>query len=535
MSDHNNFHPLKNFKHDLPASLVVFLVAVPLCLGIALGSDAPLFSGIIAGIVGGIIVGAISRSPLGVSGPAAGLIPIVAAAIATLGFESFLVAVMIAGVIQVIFGLAKLGIIGYYFPNSVIRGMLTGIGLTIILKQIPHVFGVDKDFMGDFKFFQPDGENTFSEIAHLSGQISTTAVVISIISLAILILWEQKFMKKIGLFQIVQGPLVVVIMGIILNYMFSGIEGMALAADQVVKIPVATDFTSFKELFTFPDFTVLQTNGEIFWIALQIAVVASLETLLCVEATDKLDPYKRITPTNRELFAQGTGNIVSGLIGGLPITQVIVRSSANIQSGGRTQASAVIHGFLLLISVLLLPGVLNMVPYASLAAILLMVGYKLAKPSIFKQMYEKGYVVFIPFIITIAAILLIDLLWGIGIGLVVSILFILYNNFRMPYFVDKDGDPTNNTVRLELSQDVTFLHKANILRTLNDIPDDTHVIIDGTNAINIDPDIVEIIADFGTTAQNKGIELEVIGLEQVHLPNPVKEFSKVIKEKSALR
>jgi len=530
MSDHKKLHPLRNLQHDLPASLVVFLVAVPLCLGIALGSEAPLFSGIIAGIIGGIVVGFISRSPLGVSGPAAGLIPIVAAAIASLGFQGFLVAVMVGGVIQILFGLLRFGIIGYYFPSSVIRGMLTGIGLIIILKQIPHIFGVDQDFEGDFAFNQKDGETTFSEFGNILGQFSTTAMIISAVSLAILILWEQQFMKKIKVFQIIQGPLVVVVVGILFNSYFSGIEGMALKAEQVVNIPVAKGWDSFLGLFTTPDFSYLG-NREVYITGAIIALVASLETLLCVEATDKLDPYKRITPTNRELFAQGTGNIISGLIGGLPITQVIVRSSANIQSGGRTQTSAIIHGFLLLISVLVLPDLLNMVPYASLAAILLMVGYKLAKPSIFKQMYRKGWVVFVPFVITVLAIVLTDLLIGIGIGLVLAILFILYNNFRLPYFVDKDGDPDNNTVRIELAQDVTFLHKANIIRTLKNIPEDTKVIIDGSKAVNIDPDIIEIIEDFNTTAQNKGIELEVIGLSDIKLENPVRTFTDTMRKK----
>ncbi len=530
MSDHKKLHPLRNLQHDLPASLVVFLVAVPLCLGIALGSEAPLFSGIIAGITGGIVVGFISRSPLGASGPAAGLIPIVAAAIASLGFQGFLVAVMVGGVIQILFGLLRFGIIGYYFPSSVIRGMLTGIGLIIILKQIPHIFGVDQDFEGDFAFNQKDGETTFSEFGNVLSQFSTTAMIISAVSLAILILWEQQFMKKIKVFQIIQGPLVVVVVGILFNSYFSGIDGMALKAEQVVNIPVAKGWDSFLGLFTTPDFSYLG-NREVYITGAIIALVASLETLLCVEATDKLDPYKRITPTNRELFAQGTGNIISGLIGGLPITQVIVRSSANIQSGGRTQASAIIHGFLLLISVLVLPDLLNMVPYASLAAILLMVGYKLAKPSIFKQMYRKGWVVFVPFVITVLAIVLTDLLIGIGIGLVLAIIFILYNNFRLPYFVDKDGDPDNNTVRIELAQDVTFLHKANIIRTLKNIPEDTRLIIDGSKAVNIDPDIIEIIEDFNTTAQNKGIELEVIGLSDIKLENPVRTFTDTMRKK----
>ena len=404
----------KELKNDLPASIVVFFVAVPLCLGIALASGAPLFAGIIAGIIGGIVVGIASGSPLGVSGPAAGLAVIVLTSIGTLGgsWEAFLMAVVLAGIIQLILGYAKAGFIAYFFPSSVIKGMLTGIGLLIMLKQIPHALGWDKDTFGDTAFLQADGQNTFTEIFKAFEFVTTGALIIAAVSLAILILWDTVLTKKHKIFQLLQGPIVVVLFGILMNYFYqNGILDFTLATDQVVRIPVPQSFSEFLGQFTLPDFTAI-TNLEVWKIAFVIAIVASLETLLCVEATDKLDPDKRITPTNRELKAQGLGNVLSGLIGGLPITQVIVRSSANINFGGKTKMSAILHGVFLLLSALTIASVLNMIPLASLAAILLMVGYKLAKPSLFKQMYKLGWEQFIPFTVTVVAILTTDLLVG---------------------------------------------------------------------------------------------------------------------------
>ena len=362
-----------NLKYDVPASIVVFLVAVPLCLGIALASGAPLFSGIIAGIVGGIVVGALSGSQLGVSGPAAGLAVIVLTAIQDLGsFDIFLMAVVLGGVFQLLLGFAKAGIIGYYFPSSVIKGMLSGIGIIIILKQIPHAFGYDKDYEGSLTFASADGHNTLSQLYYMLEAVSPGAVIITVASLAILVLWEQAFMKKIRLFQIIQGPLIVVSLGIILNLIFQNIPSLALNADQMVAIPVAENISGFFAQFTFPDFSQI-TNSAVWITGMTIAVVASLETLLCLEATDKLDPFKRVTPANQELKAQGVGNILSGLIGGLPITQVIVRSSTNIQSGGRTKMAAILHGFILLACAMAIPFILNLIPLASLAAILFLV------------------------------------------------------------------------------------------------------------------------------------------------------------------
>jgi MFS superfamily sulfate permease-like transporter len=524
-----------NLKHDLPASVVVFLVAVPLCLGIALASGAPLFSGIIAGIVGGIVVGAISGSQLGVSGPAAGLAVIVLTAIQELGaFEIFLMAVVLGGVIQVLLGFAKAGIIGYYFPSSVIKGMLSGIGIIIILKQIPHAVGYDKDYEGSLAFNQPDGHNTFSELFYMFEAISPGAIIITLISLAILILWEQPFMKKQSFSKIIQGPLVAVTTAIILGNLIQ-YTPYALKAEQMVSIPVAESIGGFFSQFTFPDFSQL-TNPAVYVTAITLAVVASLETLLCLEATDKLDPYKRVTPANLELKAQGIGNIVSGLIGGLPITQVIVRSSTNIQSGGKTKMSAIAHGLLLILCAMFIPIVLNMIPLASLAAILFVVGYKLAKPALFKEMYAAGREYFIPFMVTILGIVFTDLLLGIGMGMVVAIFFILYKNYQKPYLLDIKQGANGEVIRLELSEDVTFLNKANILKTLNQMPNNSKVIIDASRCIEIEHDVNEIIEDFIEGAQYKDIEVEVINRKQKGISeNPVKVFERVFVQNGDAR
>lgn len=527
--NHMNFSPFKNLKYDIPASIVVFLVALPLCLGIALASGAPLFSGIIAGIVGGIVVATLSGSPLGVSGPAAGLAVIVLTAIQDLGFEPFLLAVVIGGVIQLALGFAKAGIIGYYFPNSVIKGMLSGIGIIIILKQIPHAFGYDEDPEGDLDFIQPDGHNTFSELSYMLDGITPGAIVVTLVSLVILILWEQKFIKENRILSLVQGPLVVVLAGIGLSILFESMETFAISSDHMVAIPVAQSIGDFFHQFTFPDFGSFG-NSQIYVTGITIAVVASLETLLCVEATDKLDPYRRVTPTNLELKAQGVGNIISGLIGGIPITQVIVRSSANIQSGGRTKASAIMHGILMLIFVASIPNILNKIPLASLAAILFLVGYKLAKPVLFRDMYRKGWGQFIPFVVTIIGIVFTDLLIGIGLGMVVAIMQILWKNYQFPYTFEgkeiRDGGP----VRINLAENVSFLNKASIMNTLSHVPDDKHVIIDGTRTKDIHPDILEIIDDFKANAETRNITVETINVSDVKMPNQVSEFQKAIRE-----
>ncbi len=533
MHTKEEFSMWKNLNSDLPASIVVFLVAVPLCLGIALASGAPLFSGIIAGIVGGIVVGSLSGSQLGVSGPAAGLAVIVLTAIQDLGaFDIFLLAVAIAGVIQFILGVLQSGIIGYYFPSSVIKGMLAGIGIIIFLKQIPHAFGYDKVSEGSVHFNQADGHNTFSELFYMLEGITPGAIIVTLVSLAILITWEQKFMKKLKFTKLVQGPLVAVIVGIVLAKAFAG-SALALNQDHLVTIPVADSIGGFFSQFTFPDFSQW-TNPQVYVVAFTIAIVASLETLLCLDATDKLDPYKRVAPANQELKAQGIGNLVSGLIGGLPVTQVIVRSSTNIQSGGKTKMSAIFHGVILLICAMTIPFILNMIPLACLAAILFVVGYKLAKPVLFKQMYKLGWSNFIPFIVTIAGIVLTDLLTGIGVGMVVAIFYVLYNNYKKPFHFEKEEHlPENGVIRLELAEDVTFLNKANIQRALNSIPSHNKVIIDGSKSINIDPDVIEIIEDFKTQAQIKDIEVEIISRRRrAQRRPPIRKFEESLNQNS---
>ncbi len=500
-------------KHDFPAGLVVFLVAVPLCLGIALASGAPLFSGIIAGIAGGVVISLISGSPLGVSGPAAGLTVIVLTSIQSLGsFETFLLAVVIAGILQILLGYAKAGIIGYYFPSSVIKGMLTAIGLIIILKQIPHALGWDADHEGDMSFWQLDGENTFSELSKALSFFTPAAIVISVISLGLLILWEQPFIKKIKATQILQGPLMVVVFGIIANLLIRD-TAWALQPNQVVALPIASSWEGFLALFTLPDFSQIANPG-VYTVAITLAVVGSLETLLSVEAIDKLDPQKRLTPTNLELKAQGIGNMFSGLIGGLPVTQVIVRSSANVQSGGKTKAAAFIHGILLLVSALAIPGLLNLIPLSSLAAVLIVVGYKLAKPAMFKQVYQAGWKQFLPFVATVLAILFTDLLVGIGVGLCIAVFFILRNNYKSPYFFHRDQHHTDEVIKIVLSEDVSFLNKASILLTLKKLPANSRVLIDASHSINVDYDVIDIINDFRETAVHKGINVQLIGLDE---------------------
>ncbi len=506
----------KEFKSDLPASIVVFFVALPLCLGIALASGAPLFSGVVAGIVGGIVVGTMSGSQLGVSGPAAGLAVIVLAAIGTLGsFEAFLLAVVLAGVIQYLLGYFKAGFIAYFVPTSVIKGMLTGIGLLIILKQIPHALGYDADYEGDESFLQLDGSNTFTTIMTAWDSLTSGAVLISVVSLVILIVWDVWMTKKHRLFQILQGPIVVVMLGIAFNYLFAqGFYGFTLSAEQLVQLPVADDVTGILGLFTTPDFSQW-TNLEIYKLAVVMAIVATLETLLCVEATDKLDPLKRVTPTNQELKAQGIGNIISGLIGGLPVTQVIVRSSANIAFGAKSKLSAIMHGIFLLISVLTVATYLNMIPLASLATILIIVGYKLAKPSLFKQMYVLGWEQFAPFMITVIAIILTDLLTGIGIGLVVAIIYTLHHSYRNSYHMKsvtstEDGRDVHH---ITLAEEVSFFNKASIISAIEAIPKNAKVIIDCTNSKSISYDVQEYIHDFQLHARLKNIVVETINFK----------------------
>lgn len=514
------FNMFANFKSDFPAGLVVFLIALPLCLGIALASTGRsdlLFSGIIAGVVGGIVVSSFSNSSLGVSGPAAGLVVIVLSAIETLGaFEAFLLAVVMAGAIQFIAGYLKAGIIAYFFPSSVIKGMLTAIGIILILKEIPHAFGYDEDFMGDFALDQPDGHNTFTELYYSVRYSSWGAIIISAISLALLIFFETEFMKKIMLFKFLPGALFVVFVGILLNYLFSVFyPGFELTGKHLVQLPVAGSPKEFLSFLKFPDFTAF-SNLQVYVVAFTLAIVASLETLLSVEATDKLDPYKRRTSTNKELKAQGIGNMVSGLLGGLPITQVIVRSSANINSGGKTRMASIIHGIILMLSVMIIPVFLNMIPLATLAVILLMVGYKLAKPSMFAQMYKLGFEQFIPFIVTVLAIVSTDLLKGIGIGMVFAVFSILRKNYQNAVNTKKEIIDGKETYCLTLSEEVTFLNKASIARELAGLPDNSNVIIDGSKSYSISYDVLENIQEFiNYTSKIKNITVEAKGIVAV--------------------
>ena len=507
----NNSNPFKNFKSDIPASIVVFFVAIPLCLGIALASGAPLFSGLIAGIIGGVVVGALSGSPTGVSGPAAGLAAIVLTAIGTLGgFENFLLAVVLGGVIQMLFGVLKAGVIGYYFPSSVIKGMLTGIGIIIILKQIPHFFGYNAAMEGNFAFFHVDGENTFSEIINSLNFISPGATLIAIVAFSILLLWNNVLSKKGKIFQLIQGPLVAVVGGIVYYLATQGSATWGISSNLLVSVPVPEDAASFFGQFSSPNFGAI-SNPQIWVTAFTIALVASLETLLCVEATDKIDPYKRVTPTNRELLAQGAGNILSGMIGGLPVTQVIVRSSANIQSGGKTKMAAILHGLFLLISVILIPNLLNKIPLSVLAAILFIVGYKLAKPALFINMYKLGWKQFVPFVVTVTGIIFTDLLIGIALGLMVGIVVILIKSFQNSHFLHiEDKSNGAHRVKMTLAEEVTFFNKGAILKELDSLPTDSFLELDVRKTLFLDNDIIEILEDFSEKARNRNITINLI-------------------------
>ena len=506
-------------KYDLPAGIVVFFVAVPLCLGIALASGAPLFSGLIAGIVGGIVVGAISNSSLGVSGPAAGLTVIVFTAIQQLGsFQIFLTAVVIAGVLQILLGLIRAGIVAYYFPSSVIKGMLTAIGIIIILKQIPHALGYDADYEGDFSFVQMDGHNTFSELIYMLEAITPGAIVVSIISLTILFLWEAHLTKKYPSLRLVQGPLVAVLVGIAYQVVTAAhFPQWSLSSQHLVNVPVSETPSEFFAQFISADFSAIG-RLDVWIVGVTLAIVASLESLLSTEATDKLDPYKRLTNTNRELIAQGSGNMISGLIGGLPVTQVILRSSANVQSGGKTKLSTIFHGLLLLLCVILIPKLLNAVPLAVLASILLVIGYKLANPFVFKQMARLGWSQFLPFVATIIGIVFTDLLKGISIGLMVAIIIILRNSYKNSHSLRQEKMPGGSKrVKIVLAEEVVFLNKGRIKKELNDLPQGIHLVIDMTKSLTIDYDVLEVIDDFKDRAKTKDIEVTVIGRDDGRL------------------
>lgn len=526
MSHNKNF--LNSIKSDLPAGIVVYFVALPLCLAIAqvsTGQSELIFSGIIAGILGGIVVGALSGSQLGVSGPAAGLVVIVSDGIKNLsmkpdgssdmmyGFQGLVLAVAVAGILQLLAGFLKAGIIGTYFPSSVIKGMLAAIGITIILKEIPHALGYDKDFMGDEAFSQSDGHNTFTEIYYAIQANSTTAIIISVVSIVLLIVLDRKPFKNLGLFKFVPAALFVVMAGVLINlFLAKSMNIASLEGDHLVQLPIADTFQNFISFFNFPDLGRL-SDPKIYSIAITIAIVASIETLLSVEATDKLDPLKRVSNRNKELKAQGVGNLLSGLIGGLPITQVIVRSSANINAGAQTRLSAIIHGIILLLSAILIPTTINLIPLASLAAILILIGYKLAKISLFKDMFKLGWTQFLPFVVTIVAILATDLLKGIGIGMLVAFFAIIRENFRNTFkSLNIDHDP-GIPVKMELSDMVTFINKGVLLDTFESLPNSTHLIIDGSKSKYIDHDVLEVIHEFKAhQAPQRAIKVELINI-----------------------
>lgn len=500
-----------HLRSDMSSGLVVFLIALPLCLGIALASGAPLFSGLISGIIGGIVIGSLSKSSLSVSGPAAGLTAIILSAITKIGvFELFLCSVIIAGIIQIILGIIKAGSISYYFPSNVIEGMLAAIGIIIILNQLEHAIGIggiekEEEELKIITFF-----NAFKNGFHHWG-----AIAISSISVGILLLWQRPFMKKVNF---IPGALIAVVASILLNELFTINQSSLAITDKamLVNIPVISSFNDFFSSFTFPDFKGF-LQPEIWMVGMTIAVVASIETLLCIEAIDKLDPHKRNTPTNRELLAQGTGNMISGFIGGLPVTSVIVRSSANLNSGAKTKMSAIIHGILLLLSTITIPFLLNKIPLATLAAVLILTGYKLCNPSVFKRMWKEGKWQFIPFAATVIAVVLTDLLKGVAFGMVISIAYLLRQNIKNAYYFHRSSYQNGDIIKIELSEEVSFLNKASILLTLDHIPENSLVVIDASKSKFIDHDVLQVIKEFkDIKAPDKDIKVLLAGFKDVY-------------------
>lgn len=498
-----------SWRSDVPSSIVIFLIAVPLCLGIALASGAPLFSGIISGIVGGVVVGALSGSPLMVSGPAAGLSAIVMTAIVTLGsFRAFLAVVVVAGLLQLVLASCRTGIVGYYFPSSVIRGMLTAIGLILILKQIPHALGYDVDFEGDETFLQANAENTFSALASAASRIEPAALLLSVLGLLVLVAWDRGFMKQVRLFP---GALAAVLLGIVGQRLLPLIDpGFQLGPEHLVGLPVPQSAAEARALFASPDWSAL-LRPEAWRIAVTLAVVASLETLLTLDATDRLDRYKREAPSDRELAVQGVGNVVAGFLGGLPITGVLVRSAANVNAGAQTKLSTVLHGLLMAVAVFLLPVALNLIPLASLAAVLIYTGVKLAQPASIRHIWNQGRGQSLPFLVTVAAILLTDLLVGILIGLGVGFVFVLFDHVRYPCYTVTSG-AGSVLKRVRLHEQVTFLNKASLARLLDELPERSRLELDGSSCRHIDHDVLEFISDFRRTALLREIDFRTVGL-----------------------
>lgn len=505
-----------SLKSDLPSGLVVFLVALPLCLGIALASGAPPLSGVIAGILGGIVIGSLSKSHISVSGPAAGLSSIVLAAITSFGsFEVFLLAVLLAGAFQLLLGFLKAGSISNYFPSNVIEGMLAGIGVIIILTQLEHAVGYDKNFEGDEQIFKLDGSNPFSDLPDIIARFEMGAVIITLISLAILISWDKiPALKKL---KMVPGALVAVAVGILLNEYFIGSgSDLQLEKSHLVDLPAITSFADFANIIVTPDFSAI-TNPQVWLTAAIITVVASIETLLCIDASDRMDVQKRYTDTNNELRAQGIANMISGCIGGLPMTSVVVRSSANANAGAKTKMSTIVHGTLLLICVLAIPGLLNKIPLATLAAVLLLVGYKLASPSKLKHFWKKGKYQFIPFIATLVAVVGLGLLYGVALGMAISVFFILRGNLKRAYNFRKEEYAEGDIIHIDLAQEVSFLNKAAIKSTLNEIPENSKVVIDASDTVYIAHDVLDLIEEFrDIKAKEENIKVKLVGFKKAY-------------------
>ncbi len=505
-----------HFKSDFASGLVVFLVALPLCLGIAMASGAPLFSGIISGVIGGVVVGFLSQSHISVSGPAAGLTAIVLTAITDLGsFNLFLTAVFIAGIIQLILGYIKAGTISNFFPTNVIEGMLAGIGIIIIMKQLPHAIGFDSDFEGDQSFLQSDGNNSITSLLSIFDFIQIGSIIIAVISLFVLIIWDKvPVLKRLKL---IPGALVAVVLGIIINELFIRTGShFAIGKEHLVSLPAPASLDDFQQIIVFPDFAGI-VNQKVWLVGITIAIVASIETLLCIEAADRMDVHKRYTDTNVELKAQGIGNILSSLIGGLPMTSVVVRSSANSTAGAKSKLSAIIHGVLLFVSVITIPLLLNKIPLATLAAVLLLVGYKLAKPATFIHFWKKGKYQFIPFIATLIAVVFTDLLKGVVLGMIISIIFVLKGNLKRAYVFRKEEYIDGDVIHIDLAQEVSFLNKADIKETLKNIPNNSKVIIDASDTVYIAHDILDLIHEFKTIrAKENSINVQIKGFKKTY-------------------
>lgn len=517
-----------HIKSDFAAGLVVFLVALPLCLGIALASGAPLFSGVISGIVGGIVVGFLSQSHLSVTGPAAGLTAIVLTAITDLGaFPVFLTAVFIAGMLQLLLGFIKAGSISNYFPTNVIEGMLAGIGVIIILKQIPHAFGYDPDFEGDEAFLQPDGNNSITEILGIFDHVQPGSILIAVLSIIILIAWGK--MKVFSKLKIIPAALVAVIVSIVLNEYFASTgSSLQISKEHLVSLPIPQSFAEFTNIIVTPDFSGFLST-KVWIVGLTIAIVASIETLLCIEAADRMDVQRRYTNTNVELKAQGIGNIISSLIGGLPMTSVVVRTSANNEAGAKSKLSAILHGVLLLVSVLSIPTLLNKIPLATLAAVLLLVGYKLANPKTVLHFWHKGKYQFIPFIATFVAVVLLDLLKGVALGMIISAFFVLQGNMKRAYRFRKEEYQEGDIIHIELAQEISFLNKSAIKTTLNELPANSKVVINATETVYIAHDVLDLITEFHRIkAKELNIKVKLIGFKTEYNINNSDDYKNTV-------